>query len=435
MSYLFEIIVILVLIAINGYFALSEFAIISAKKPRLQQRADEGDERAREALTLADEPTPFLSTIQIGITLVGIFAGAYGGATLAAGLSPLIQEIPVLAPYSEPISIALIVLLITYLTLVFGELIPKRIALNNAESIASRVARPMSILSSIASPFVFLLSRSTELFLRLFRMKESEEPPVTEEEIKIMLEEGTEHGVFEKAEVSMVEGIFDLGDRNVASVMTPRPDIIGIDLEDSQEMNFRIMAEAGHSFFPVFRGELDNIAGLVLVKDIWSSLAIGTRPDIGNSLRKPYFVPENTSILKLLETFRESGLPVALVTDEYGSIRGLVTLHDILESIVGGVRSSIDRPEPPSIVQREDGSWLIDGGVVMEDLEEILPVDELPGRGSYQTLSGFIMYILQRIPSTGDHTKSNNFRFEVVDMDGNRVDKVLVSPLNEEQVK
>ena len=435
MSYLFEIIVILVLIAITGYLALSEFAIISAKKPRLQQRADEGDERARAALTLADKPTPFLSTIQIGITLLGIFAGAYGGATLAAGLSPLIQEIPVLAPYSEPISIALIVLLITYLTLVFGELIPKRIALNNAESIASRVARPMSILSSIASPVVFLLSRSTELFFRIFGMKESEEPPVTEEEIKIMLEEGTEHGVFEKAEVSMVEGIFDLGDRNVASVMTPRPDIIGIDLEDSQEMNFRIMAEAGHSFFPVFKGELDNIAGLVLVKDIWSSLAFGTRPDIANSLRKPYFVPENTSILKLLETFRESGLPVALVTDEYGSIRGLVTLHDILESIVGGVRSSIDRPEPPSIVQREDGSWLIDGGVVMEDLEEILPVDELPGRGSYQTLSGFIMYVLQRIPSTGDHTKSNNFRFEVVDMDGNRVDKVLVSPLNEEQVK
>lgn len=431
MSYLFEIIVILVLIAINAYFALSEFAIISAKKARLQQRADEGDEWAGEALRLADDPTPFLSTIQIGITLVGIFAGAYGGATLAAGLSPLIQEIPVLAPYSDLISITLIVLLITYLTLVFGELIPKRIALSNAESIASRIARPMSILSSLASPVVFLLSRSTELFLRIFGIRQSDVPPVTEDEIKIMLEEGTEHGVFDKAEVSMVEGIFDLGDRNVASLMTPRPDIIGIDLEDSPEINYRIMAEAGHSFFPVFQGDLDNISGLVSVKDIWSSLASGIKPDIGKILRKPYFVPENTSILKLLETFRESGLPIALVTDEYGSIRGLVTLHDILESIVGGVRN-IDRPEPPSIVQREDGSWLIDGGVVMEDLEEILPVDEMPGRGSYQTLSGFIMYALQRIPSTGDYTESNQFRFEVVDMDGNRVDKVLVSPTGKE---
>ncbi|MCE5299113.1 MAG: hemolysin family protein [Methanoregulaceae archaeon] len=431
MSYLFEIIVILVLIAINAYFALSEFAIISAKKPRLQQRLDEGDERAGEALRLADDPTPFLSTIQIGITLVGIFAGAYGGATLAAGLSPLIQEIPILAPYSDLISITLIVLLITYLTLVFGELIPKRIALSNAESIASRVARPMSILSSIASPFVFLLSRSTELFLRIFGIRQSDAPPVTEDEIKIMLEEGTEHGVFDKAEVSMVEGIFDLGDRNVASLMTPRPDIIGIDLEDSPEISYRVMAEAGHSFFPVFQGDLDAISGLVSVKDIWSSLASGRKPDIGKILRKPYFVPENTSILKLLETFRESGLPIALVTDEYGSIRGLVTLHDILESIVGGVRR-IDRPEPPSIVQREDGSWLIDGGVVMEDLDEILPVDEMPGKGSYQTLSGFIMYALQRIPSTGDYTESNKFRFEVVDMDGNRVDKVLVSPTGKE---
>jgi putative hemolysin len=430
MRYLFEILVILVLIAINGYFALSEFAIISAKKPRLQQRADDGDERAREALRLADAPTPFLSTIQIGITLVGIFAGAYGGATLAAGLSPLIQEIPVLAPYSDLISITLIVLLITYLTLVFGELIPKRIALSNAESIAARVARPMSILSSIASPLVYLLSRSTDAFLRLFGMKESEVVPVTEEEIKIMLEEGTEHGVFDKAEVSMVEGIFDLGDRNVASLMTPRPDIVGIDLEDPPETNFRIMSDAGHSFFPVFRGELDTIAGLVSVKDIWSSLASGTSPDIEKVLRKPYFVPENTSILKLLETFRESGLPVALVTDEYGNIRGLVTLHDILESIIGAVRD-IDRPEPPSIVQREDGSWLIDGSVVLEDLVEILPVDALPGRGSYQTLSGFIMYALQRIPSTGDHTEAIHFRFEVVDMDGNRVDKVLVSPVEE----
>jgi len=430
MSYLFEIIVILVLIAINGYFSLSEFAIISARRSRLQQRAEEGDVRAGEAILLADEPTPFLSTIQVGITLVGIFTGAYGGATLAAALTPLIAEIPLLAPYSGLISITLVVLLITYLTLVFGELVPKRIALSNAESIAARVARPMSILSTIASPVVFLLSRSTELFLRLIGIRESEPPPVTEDEIKIMLEEGTEHGVFDKAEVSMVEGIFELGDRNVASLMTPRPDITGIDLEDSPETNYRIMADAGHSFFPGFRGELDNIAGLIAVKDIWSALALGSKPDLESILRKPYFVPENTSIMKLLETFRESGLPMALVTDEYGNIRGLVTLHDILESIVGGVRH-LYRPEPPSIVKREDGSWLIDGDVVLEDLEEIIPVEALPGKGSYQTLAGFIMYALQRIPSTGDHTEAEQFRFEVVDMDGNRVDKVLVSKVEE----
>jgi len=430
MSHLFEIIVILVLIAINGYFALSEFAIISAKRARLQQRAEEGDTRAEEAILLAEAPTPFLSTIQIGITLVGIFAGAYGGATLAAALTPFIAAIPLLAPYSELISITIIVLLITYLTLVFGELVPKRIALSNPESIAARVARPMSILSTLATPAVVLLSRSTELFLRLIGIKDSEAPPVTEDEIKIMLEEGTEHGVFDKAEVTMVEGIFELGDRNVSSLMTPRPAITGIDLEDSPEINYRIMADAGHSFFPAFRGNLDNIAGLIAVKDIWSALALGSKPDLESVLRKPYFVPENTSIMKLLETFRESGLPMALVTDEYGSIRGLVTLHDILESIVGGVRN-LYRPEPPSIVVREDGSWLIDGDVVLEDLEEIIPVDDLPGKGSYQTLAGFLMYALQRIPATGDHTEAEQFRFEVVDMDGNRVDKVLVSKREE----
>jgi len=430
MSHLFEIIVILVLIAINGYFALSEFAIISAKRARLQQRAEEGDTRAEEAILLAEEPTPFLSTIQIGITLVGIFAGAYGGATLAAALTPFIAAIPLLAPYSELISITIIVLLITYLTLVFGELVPKRIALSNPESIAARVARPMSILSTLATPAVVLLSRSTELFLRLIGIKDSEAPPVTEDEIKIMLEEGTEHGVFDKAEVTMVEGIFELGDRNVSSLMTPRPDITGIDLEDSPEINYRIMADAGHSFFPAFRGNLDNIAGLIAVKDIWSALALGSKPDLKSVLRNPYFVPENTSIMKLLEIFRESGLPMALVTDEYGSIRGVVTLHDILESIVGGVRN-LYWPEPPPIIVREDGSWLIDGDVVLEDLDEIIPVDDLPGKGSYQTLAGFLMYALQRIPTTGDHTVAEQFRFEVVDMDGNRVDKVLVSKVEE----
>lgn len=428
MSWPGEIIIILVLILLNGLFALSEFAIVSARKSRLQQRADEGDARAAAALGLANEPTSFLSTIQIGITLVGILAGAYSGATLAGELAPSFTVYPVLAPYAEALSITLIVLVITYLTLIFGELVPKRIALNNPESIASAVARPMRLLSFAAAPLVIILSRSTEAVLRILRIREAEEPPVTEEEIKILLEEGTETGVFGRAEVSMVEGVFNLSDRRAESLMTRRPDIIGLDLEAPDTENIKKMTGSGHSDFPAFERDLDSVRGFVSVKKVLAQYVDKKAPDIRALVNPPLFVPKSITVLKLLETFREKGVRIALVTDEYGSIAGLVTLHDILESIVGDVRERGDTERDP-VVFREDGSWLIDGSTPVDSLRDVLSVELFPGEeeGGYQTIAGLVIHALGRIPATGDRVEIGGLRYEVIDMDGNRVDKVLVA--------
>lgn len=432
MSYFFEIIIVLVLIVINGIFALSEFALVSAKKTRLRQRAEEGDARAATALKLANDPTQFLSTIQIGITLVGIFVGAFGGATIAEELASYLQEIPTLAPYSDALSITLVVLVITYLTLIFGELVPKRLALNNAEAIASHVAKPMFFLSIIAKPLVFILSHSTETVLRLMRVRKTTGPPITEEEIKIMLEEGTKAGVFERAELSMIEGVFDIGDRRVESLMTHRTDIVALDLDDPVGENLRKMIESGRSNFPAYERDLDDVVGMVSVKDILAKLVESGTVDIRASVTKPLFIPEAITVLKLLESFKGTGVHVALITDEYGSIQGIITLHDILEAIVGDVHT-LGEPVETQVTVLENGSWLIDGDTPVEKLKDVLSVDSFPGedRGYYRTIAGLIMFILQRIPKTGDHIELNGLRYEVVDMDGNRIDKVMVTRVPE----
>jgi len=428
MSYIFDIIFILVLILLNGILAMAEFAVVSAKKTRLQQRAEGGDTKAAAALELAHEPTHFLSTIQIGITLVGILAGAFGGATVAEELAVYLNEFPLLAPYSEILAITLVVVVITYLTLIFGELVPKHLALNNAETIASSVAQPMRLLSVIASPLVFILSRSTEAVLWVMRVKETKEPPVTEEEIKIMLEEGTEAGIFEKAEMSMVEGVFDLGDRRVESLMTHRSDVIALDLNDPVSDNLQKMIRSGRSNFPVYEGELDHIIGMVSVRDVLAGMVEGGTPDIRAAVTKPLFAPEAISVLKLLELFKGTGLHIALVTDEYGGIQGVISLHDILEAIVGNVHT-FGEPVDIPIVVREDGSWLINGDTPIEDIKKILSVDTFPeeDQGHYRTIAGLILFVLQRIPKTGNHVQIGGLRYEVVDMDGNRIDKVLVT--------
>ncbi len=428
MSYLFEIVIILVLIMLNGIFAMTEFAIVSAKKTRLQQRADRGDRGAAAALELADEPTLFLSTIQIGITLVGIFAGAFGGATVAEGLSRYLKEFPALSGYSDLLSILFVVLVITYLTLIFGELVPKRLALNNAENIASAVAKPIRFLSVITAPLVIILSFSTKAVLWVIRFRKITEPPVTEDEIRIMLAKGTEAGVFEEAELNMVEGVFDLGDRRAESLMTHRTDIIALDLNDPVEDNLRKLIRSGRSNFPVYEGNLDNITGMVSVKDILAKMADGSTPDIKSSVTKPLFAPKNTPVLKLLESFKATGVHIALVTDEYGGIQGVITLHDILEAIVGDIRT-LGEPVDTAVVEREDGSWLINGDTPIEEVRNIVSIDSLPAehKGHYQTIAGLILFILQRIPKTGDYIDVGGLRYEVVDMDGNRIDKVLVT--------
>lgn len=428
MSYFLEIVIVLVLIALNGIFAMSEFALMSAKKIRLRQQAEEGDKRAAVALKLANDPTPFLSTIQVGITLVGIFAGAFGGATMAGGLAAYFRGFPSLSPYSDALSITLVVILITYLTLIFGELVPKRLALNNSESIATHVAKPMFFLSLIAKPLVIILSHSTDAVLRIMRVQKITEPPVTEEEIKFMLEEGTEAGVFEKAELSMIEGVFDIGDRRVDSVMTHRSDIIALDLNDPVDKNLRKMIGSGRSNFPAYERDLDSIVGMISVKDVLARLVESGTTDIRGSVTKPLIAPEAITVLKLLELFKETGVHIAIITDEYGSIQGIITLHDIMEAIVGDVYS-LGEPVEMQVVVREDGSLLVDGDTPIEKLKDTLAVDSFPGeeKGYYRTVAGMIMFILQRIPKTGDHVELRGLRYEVVDMDGHRIDKVLIT--------
>ena len=428
-SITFEILIILVLIIANGVFSMSEMAIVSARKVRLQQLANQGDVKAKAALKLAESPNHFLSTVQVGISLIGILTGAFGGATIANRLAIYVKLVPLLAPYSEPLSFGIVVLLITYLSLIVGELVPKRLALNNPERIASIVAIPMQALSAIASPMVYLLSASTDLILRLLGITASTEPQVTEEEIKILIEQGTEAGTFEEAEQDMVERVFRLGDRPVSYLMTPRPDIVWLDLDDSPEENRHKMVDSAYSRYPVCQGGLDNVLGVIPVTDLLARSFRGEPLDLTVGLRQPIFVPESTRGLKVLELFKQTITHMALVVDEYGVIQGLVTLNDIMSEIVGDVPST-DGLDHPQAVQREDGSWLLDGMLPVEEFLELFGMEEWESeeRGSYQTLGGFVITHLGRIPATADHFEWQSMRIEVMDMDGNRVDKVLVVP-------
>lgn len=434
-STLIEISIIFLLILANGLFSMSEIALISARKARLQQAEEDGQKQARIALELMDNPNRFLSTVQIGISLVGVLAGAVGGATLAEKLSTILQRIPGLAPYAYGISLTLVVLGITYFTLVVGELIPKRVALNNPEGVAQAAAGPMRLISKIAAPVVAILSASTELGIRLLGMRASGEPPVTENEIKVMMEEGTRVGVFDEVEQDMVESVFRLGDRRVDSMMTQRTEIIWIDLDDPFEENLQVVVDGPYSQLPVGRGSLDNVIGILYAKDLLRAIVGKKEPvDLGVMAKPALFVSDSTPAFKVLENLRTAQHHVALVIDEYGGLEGLVTLFDVLEAIVGDI-SRQGGPSEPRMVRREDGSLLIDGMMPVYELKEILEVDKLPGedRIGFQTLGGFMMSQIGNIPTPGQSFEWNNWRFEVLDMDGRRVDKILVAPLSDSQ--
>jgi putative hemolysin len=421
----FEITLILALIFVNGVFAMSEIAVVSSRRTRLQQRASSGDAGARRALELVEHPTRFLSTVQIGITLVGIFAGAYGGASVARRLDLHLEQYTAVAAYSEGLSLFLVVAAITFLSLVVGELVPKRIALNNPERIASMVAGPMHTLSILASPFVHLLTVSTDGLLRLLRVRQVEEPPVTEEEVAAMLDAGTAAGIFDVEEHDLVERVFWLGDQRVASLVTPRHRIEWLDLRDPPAVHREELIRHRYSHYLVCDGEVDRVLGMVRVKDLVADLLEGKPLDLGAALRKPLFVPDNLRALRLLEMFRESRVHVAVVIDEHGGVDGLVTLNDVLEEITGNLPTHSD----PSVVQRDDGSWLIDGSVPMDEFWVSLGLEERRGeiRSGYNTLGGLIVSQLGHIPKSGDGFEEYGLRFEVMDMDGHRVDKVLVS--------
>jgi putative hemolysin len=425
-----EILVIILLMVANGLFAMSEMAIVSARRARLQEWVEQGNAKAIVALELANSPNRFLSTVQIGITLIGILTGAFGGATLSKTLASYITLIPALKAYSETISFLVVVLIITFLSLVIGELVPKRLAINSPERIATAVAIPMQWIARLTSPFVHLLSLSTEAVLKLLRVDiASGDPLVTEEEIKVLVRQGAEAGMFEVAEQDMVERVFRLGDQQVNRLMTPRLDIIWLDLNDPVEINRRKMIESNHSRFPVCQETLDNVLGVVHITDILNRSLAGEPIDLASLLRQPLLLPETTHALRVLELFKQTGTHVAMVFDEYGVIQGIVTLNDVMEMIIGDIPSS-DEVEEADAIQREDGSWLLDGLLPIDEVKTLFDLDRLPGeeRGNYQTLGGFVITQLGHIPKSSDHFVWNNFRFEVMDMDGNRVDKVLVIP-------
>jgi putative hemolysin len=424
-----QIVIIFGLILLNGFLAMSEIAVLSSRKARLRQASDSGNERARAALRLATDPGNFLATIQIGITLVGILAGAFGQATLARALTTSLARFPFLAPYASIVAIGIVVLVVTYLSLVIGELVPKRLALTHAERIAAIVAGPMRTLSFIARPMVWILNASTDSVLRLLGVKPSSVPDVTPEEIEVLVEQGTELGVFEESEQDMIESVLRLDERRVDAYMTPRTQVTWIDLEDPEEENREILLAAQHSRFPVIEGDPDTVLGILYTKDMVVRNLRGEPFDLRAMLRPVLFVPESMSTLRVLELFKQHGNHIALVTDEYGGVQGMVTDMDILEAIVGDIPAE-GEPEEPQATQREDGTWLVDGMLRVDRLWEELDMEnEIDDvyRG-YQTVSGFVMTELDEIPDEGEHFDFHGMRFEVIDMDGRRIDKVLVVP-------
>lgn len=427
----FEMIVTLLLILLNGVFSMSETAFVSARKVRLQQRADSGDASAQAALDLMNAPNRFLSTVQIGITLIGILAGAFGGATLAQSLAVYLKQISWLVPYADTLSLGIVVAVITYLSLVIGELVPKRIALNSPERIATAVVRPMRLLSRLAAPLIAFLSFSTEATLRLLRVRPSSEPPVTEEEITTLIEQGRQAGIFEPTEQDLVERVFRLGDRRVHALMTPRIDIDWIDIDDPVDQIHQIIIQSGRSRFPVCQDVLDNVLGIVHVKDLYAQLANGQSLDLRAIVQPALFVPESTRAFSVLERFKQTGSTMALTVQEYGEIEGIVTLTDLLEALVGDLPEAGEAGEQEA-VQRADGSWLLDGALPVEQLQELLDIEQLPDQAShsYETMGGLVMHQLGHIPAITDSFTWAGWRFEVMDMDGRRVDKVLATPLH-----
>lgn len=423
-----EIIFVFALIVANGIFSGSEIAVISARKVRLEQLASRGNLNARIALKLANAPNNFLSTVQIGITLIGILSGAIAGATIAERLELLLNDFSALQPYSEGISVGIVVSVITFLSLVIGELVPKRIALNNPEQIACSVAKPMRFLSRLAAPIVHLLSLSTELLLKLLGIKVSEEPAVTEEEIKRMIRQGAESGIFEESEQEMVERVFRLGDRSIKSVMTPRTEIVWLDIESPLAESLQEVIASAYSRFPVGRGHLDQCVGIVRGSSLLAARLSSQDTQLESLIQPPLYISENTRALKVLEQFKQTGIHVALITDEYGGIEGLVTLNDLMEAIVGNLPSAETHDEPMA-VQREDGSWLLDGLLSIDEFKALFESESLPEdqMGNYHTLGGFVMHSLGRIPHASDYFEWGGLRIEVMDMDGTRVDKVLVT--------
>ncbi len=435
---LLEIVVIFLLILANGVFAGTELAVLSSKRSRLQQSAEEGNKGAATVLQLQDDPNRFLSAVQVGITLIGILTGAFGGASIAARLAPQLQQVPYIGPYASTVAFTLVVLIITYLTLVLGELAPKRVALIRAEAYATLIARPMVLIAALSGPVVSLLSWSTQLVLRLIGLGNVPEEKVTEEDIRALLREGTEGGSVEPEQQEIIEGVFEFGDRTVRQIMTPRMDVYNLDADATLGAVMDDLIESGFSRFPVYEENSDHFVGVAHVRDLLRLYrARGNEAKVREAMSPPLYVPENSRASALLATFRKSQRHLALVVGELGAIEGIVTLEDALEEIVGEIADEYDEAETLAVVRREDGSLLIDGMLPVDELKEHLNIDELPDEDIYRfdTLAGFVLSLMGHIPKPGEAITWDIWRFEVVDMDGLRIDKVLVSqaPQNVQQ--
>jgi putative hemolysin len=423
-----ELFVLFLLLLANGVFAMAEIAVVSARKARLKQLADEGDESAKATLALANEPTRFLSAVQVGISLIGVLAGASTGASLAAKLTPTIATIPGLENSADEVALGLVVIGITLCSVILGELVPKRLGLMNPERVAMVLGPLVNTFAKIVSPVVSLLTFFTESLLKVFGVKQQKETPVTEEEVNILIEQGRLAGVFNKTESDMVAGVLELDQLPVTALMTPRPKIVFINLDDPEEVSWRKIVASGHSSFPVYQGTRDQVVGMVAVKALWAHSAIGLTTNLKNLLVQPLVVPETMNAIQLLEAFKKSSKHIALVSDEFGAIQGLVTLIDVLEAIVGDLPAQGFR-QGPAAKQREDGSWLVDATLSVDELKSLLQLEELPHeeRADFQTLGGFVMTHFGRIPAAGDYFDHAGWRFEVMDMDRHRVDKMLIS--------
>jgi putative hemolysin len=420
-----EVLIIFVLIAINGFFALAEIAIVTARKSKLRHLANMGNKKAKAAVSLAEEPATFLSSVQVGITLVGILSGAFGGATIAENLADSFEKISWLAPYAESVGLIIVVLFILFLSVVLGELVPKQLAMTHPERYAMAVSIPMKYLSKIAGPLVKLFGGSSGIVLKSIGVKqENKEDFITDEEITSIVDEGVNNGSFEEIESYIVERVLRLDDREIKALMTHRVDVAWIDEEGSVDDMMETMSKSPFTAYPVCRGNVDNIVGVVYGHDIYQRLLNKQEPLTPEIIRKPCVMPSNMQALKAVNNLRQSGEHLAVVVNEHGEMDGIVTADNILESLMGTLYS----PDENEIVTREDGSWLVDGATRIDDMRDIFPDDIFPEDevNEYHTLAGFIIYHLGSIPKTGDHILWEGFRFEVVDKDGQRIDRVLI---------
>ena len=424
---LFEIALLLFLFLLNGVFAMAELSIVSSRRERLQLLA-ETNPGARVAMELAAEPSNLLSTVQVGITLIGILAGAFGGATLTAELTNLLDGLPVVGPYAGAIALVVVVAAITFGSVVLGELAPKQLALRNPERLAATLARPMNALLRFTRPIVRLLNGSTALLLRVVGVRDGGgEQQVTQQEIQMMIDQGAAAGLFEAAERDMLTSIFSFGDRQLRSLMTPRTEVVWIDINDDEATIRDTVLHSHHSRFPLCDGAIDRVVGVVLARDLLEKAWTGQPLDLRALARPPLVLPETMPALRALERFQETGIQAALLVDEFGGVEGVVTIIDLIAAIVGDMPTVSEIADPP-IVRREDGSWLVDGQLDTDELKSLLAVAQLPDAATYQTLGGFLVTRLGRLPRVGDIVDWGGYRFEIVDMDGNRVDKVLIRP-------